>query len=251
MVQEMNQISADELFGVANSLALYVDEAPISGIASLGSMYQLATGCIALFFIFILVSRFNLFGYMIISFFSKNEKRVDIYSTSSDLNNIKIIMSLIGLALISLFAMRLTVMEEVLPMLPEMGEMSAWSIGVIALVVALLLILFERGALFVTGILCEQEKACSAIWNVKLLYFCGTIVLLTPLLILALLTEGLTMKISLYASVTVCFISSILFIKDTFLLFRAQRFSIFHWILYLCALEIFPLSLLLAPILRG
>ena len=71
------------------------------------------------------------------------------------------------------------------------------------------------------------------------------------MLILMLLSEGIVAKIALYISVAICSVSLILFIKETFLLFRAQRFSIFHWILYLCALEIFPLSLLLAPIVRG
>ncbi|MBQ5352799.1 MAG: DUF4271 domain-containing protein, partial [Alistipes sp.] len=49
----------------------------------------------------------------------------------------------------------------------------------------------------------------------------------------------------------VCMLTAlILFVKETFLFFVSQKISILHWILYLCALEIFPLSLLLAPILR-
>lgn len=251
MKEGLNQISAEELFGVASSLATYVEEAPISGIASLGPMYQLATGGVALLFIFILVRYYNIFGAIVASFFSKNENRTDFYSTSADLQNIKIFMSIAGLSLISLLAMRATAINEVHQLLPSVCNISVWMVGAIVFVATFLVILCERAALYLTGALCEQEKVCNGIWHVKLLYFSGTIVMLTPLLILALLTEGLTTKIALYASVTVCFISSILFIKDTFLLFRAQRFSIFHWILYLCALEIFPLSLLLAPILRG
>ncbi|MBP3497475.1 MAG: DUF4271 domain-containing protein, partial [Alistipes sp.] len=45
-------------------------------------------------------------------------------------------------------------------------------------------------------------------------------------------------------------IATIIFIKESFLFFVSQKISILHWILYLCALEIFPLSLILAPILR-
>ena len=89
------------------------------------------------------------------------------------------------------------------------------------------------------------------LWHMKLLYFSLSVVIISPMVILTLLTDGLVAKIALYTSAAICSLSLILFIKETFLLFRTQRFSIFHWILYLCALEIFPLSLLLAPIARG
>ncbi|MBR5885801.1 MAG: DUF4271 domain-containing protein, partial [Alistipes sp.] len=36
----------------------------------------------------------------------------------------------------------------------------------------------------------------------------------------------------------------------TFFFFVSQKISILHWFLYLCALEIFPASLILAPFLR-
>ena len=97
----------------------------------------------------------------------------------------------------------------------------------------------------------DRNDACNTIWHIKLLHFSLIIILLSPLLILVLLTEGVVARLALYTSIAVCSLTLILFVKETFLLFRAQRFSIFHWFLYLCALEFFPLSLLLAPIVRG
>ena len=87
-------------------------------------------------------------------------------------------------------------------------------------------------------------------WHIKLLHFSTSIIAVTPFVILTLLTEGVVAQIAFYISVAVSSLSLILFVKDSFLLFNTQRFSIFHWILYLCALEFFPLSLLLAPIVR-
>ena len=87
-------------------------------------------------------------------------------------------------------------------------------------------------------------------WHLKLLHFSTAIIVVTPFVILALLTEGLVAIIAFYISVAVSSVALVLFVKDSFLLFNTQRFSIFHWILYLCALEFFPLSLLLAPIVR-
>ena len=87
-------------------------------------------------------------------------------------------------------------------------------------------------------------------WHIKLLHFSTSIIAVTPFVILTLLTEGVVAQIAFYISAAVSSLSLILFVKDSFLLFNTQRFSIFHWILYLCALEFFPLSLLLAPIVR-
>lgn len=109
----------------------------------------------------------------------------------------------------------------------------------------------ERLMLYVVGAVSGRNDACNTIWHIKLLHFSLIIILLSPLLILVLLTEGVVARLALYTSIAVCSLTLILFVKETFLLFRAQRFSIFHWFLYLCALEFFPLSLLLAPIVRG
>ena len=87
-------------------------------------------------------------------------------------------------------------------------------------------------------------------WHIKLLHFSVAILVVTPFAILALLTDGVLAVIAFYISVAVSSVSLVLFVKDSFLFFNTQRFSIFHWILYLCALEFFPLSLLFAPIVR-
>lgn len=251
MLQSVEHISAEELFGTTSRLVVENGNTELSGIASLGSMYQLATGCVALLFIFILVRYFDLFRYLIISSVSKRANRSDIHIYSAEIKNIEIFTSLIGTTLIALLVMRISVMEEVQHILSPLSSLSAWAIGGTILTGILATMCGERTMLYIIGAMSERNDVCDTIWHIKLLHFSTTILILSPMLILALLTEGLVAKIALFSSVAVCSISLILFIKETFLLFRAQRFSIFHWILYLCALEIFPLSLLLAPILRG
>lgn len=251
MLQTTNYISADELFGTTSRMVVEDNLVGLSGIASLGSMYQLATGVVALLFTFILVRYFDLFRYLVLSSVSKSANRSDIHIYSSEIKNIEIITSLVGTVLIALFVMRLSVMEELRFVTSPLSLFSAWSIGGSVLAGLLAIMSGERLMLYIIGAVSGRNDACNTIWHTKLLYFCVIIIILSPMLILTLLTEGLVTQISLCISVAVCLISLILFIKETFLLFRSQRFSIFHWILYLCALEIFPLSLLLAPILRG
>ena len=251
MLQILNFIPAEEVYGAKSRLVEQVSSEPLSGIGSLGSFYQVATAIIALLFIFILVRHFDLFRHLIESSISKQKKNSDIQIFSAELKNIKHFTSLVGTLLLSLLVMRLSVEDWAAPMFAPMAEMSAWEIGGITLGAILTLMLGERILLFFVGVVSERGGLCREIWHTKLLYFSLAIVLLSPMLILGLLTDGRVANIALFVSVIVCLLSLILFIKETFLLFRTQRFSIFHWFLYLCALEIFPLSLLLAPIVRG
>ena len=251
MEQHLSPISPEELFGPASHLVAQGGDMVLSGIASLGPTYQIATGVAALLFIFILVRYFDLFRYLIISSISKKSDRSDIHIYSAEIKNIEIFTSLMGVILLSLSVMRISVIEDIRPYLSIPSTLSAWAIGAIAFVAVLATMFGERIMLYIIGAISGRNDACNTIWHIKLLHFSLIIILISPMLILLLLTEGIVAKLTFYTSVTICLISLILFIKETFLLFQTQRFSIFHWILYLCALEIFPLSLLLAPILRG
>ena len=250
-MEQLSNISAEELFGTASRLVEQAGNNTLLGIASLGGAYQVATGVVALLFIFILVRYFDLFRYLIISSFSKQSNRPDIHIYSAELKNIELFTSLMGVMLLSLLVMRLSVFDITKIFFASLHPLSVWIIGGVSLVAILATMFGERLMLYVVGAVSGRNDACNTIWHIKLLHFSLIIILLSPLLILVLLTEGVVARLALYTSIAVCSLTLILFVKETFLLFRAQRFSIFHWFLYLCALEFFPLSLLLAPIVRG
>ena len=239
------------MFGSKSQLVEEVANTSFAGISTLGGGYQAATAIAALFFIFILVRHFDLFRYLIISSFSKQSNRSDIHIYSSELKNIELTTSLMGVMLLSLLVMRLSVFDITKTFFASLHPLSVWKIGGVSLVAILATMFGERLMLYVVGAVSGRNDACNTIWHIKLLHFSLIIILLSPLLILVLLTEGVVARLALYTSIAVCSLTLILFVKETFLLFRAQRFSIFHWFLYLCALEFFPLSLLLAPIVRG
>ena len=249
--QFQNIISAEELFGVQNQLVEQAGGDTLSGIASLGVAYQGAAAAIALLFIFILVHHFALFRHLIVSYFSKQGNDSESHLFAAEIKNIKLFTSLIGSLLLSLLVMRLSVESWATPIFESLPALSIWEVGGIVLGAIILTIVVEGLMLYLVGLISERSDVCKEIWHAKNLYFSIVIIILSPMLILALLTEGTIAQSAIFASVIVCSLSLILFVKETFLLFRTQRFSIFHWFLYLCALEIFPLSLLLAPIVRG
>ena len=251
MEQIIDRIPANELFGAKNQLVNEFVDNPISGIATLGGGYQAATAVVALLFIFILVRYFDLFRYIAISALSNQGRNSDLNIIARETQSIKLVTCLNGALLLGLLMMRLSVMEWSAPLLGVGPNLSAWTVGGLTIAGVIATLLGEGILVYFTGLLSGHRDACNNIWNIKLLHFSLIVVVISPLLILALLTEGWVASVALYASAAICSLSIILFIKETFLLFRSQRFSIFHWILYLCALEIFPLSLLLAPIVRG
>ena len=249
--QIQNIISAEELFGEKNQLVEQVGGEALSGISSLGLYSPVAPAVIALLFIFISVHHFALFRHLIVSYFSKQGNNSDAPLFAAEIKNVKLFTSLVGSLLLSLLIMRLSVEPWTAPAFVAFDNLSVWEIGGISLGAILATFLVERFMLYIVGVVSERTDLCNMIWHAKHLYFSLLIILLAPMLILMLLTEGKAAEIALYISVLVCSLSLILFVKETFLLFRTQRFSIFHWFLYLCALEFFPLSLLVAPIVRG
>ena len=251
MEQILDIIPEQELFGYKNQLVSESVDNPISEIASLGGAYQVMTAVVALLFIFILVHYFDLFRFIIISSFSGQGRSDDLHIIARDTRNIKLVTCLGGAILIALLTMRVSVMDWGAPIFGVGPDLSAWSVGGLTLAGIILFLFGEGVLLYLTGQLSARSEACNNLWHMKLLYFSLSVVIISPMVILTLLTDGLVAKIALYTSAAICSLTLILFIKETFLLFRTQRFSIFHWILYLCALEIFPLSLLLAPIARG
>ena len=251
MDQILNIIPVEELFGTDSALVAQSCDAATVGVALLGSLYQVAAGVIGIFFMSIFVHFFELFRHLILSTISGKAKRSDIHIYSAEIKNIEIITSVVGTLLLSLLVMRLSVMEGVSTILAPLGHLSHWGLGGYALFAISATMAGERAMLYLVGVASDRVAACNDIWHIKLLYFSLVIIVLSPLILFALLTEGSATRVALYLSVAVCSVLSIFFLKETFSLFRAQRFSIFHWILYLCALELLPLSLLLAPIARG
>ncbi len=83
----------------------------------------------------------------------------------------------------------------------------------------------------------------------QLLFF--AIMLLCPLYTICCLASFDQAKLGIQLSIAVVFIFVLIYIRHSFLLFMRQNFSILHWILYLCGVEILPLTLVWAMAVRG
>ena len=72
----------------------------------------------------------------------------------------------------------------------------------------------------------------------------------TPFLALWLLAPAGEGKIWFWVIIIELVVSLILYLQETLSLFISKKISILHWFLYLCGVEIFPISLLILLTVR-
>ena len=80
--------------------------------------------------------------------------------------------------------------------------------------------------------------------QLRQLYFTLQNIIITPTLLLFVLCERGTGEIWFFLIVIELAITLLLYLREALNLFLSKKISILHWILYLCGVEIFPLSLL-------
>lgn len=144
--------------------------------------------------------------------------------------------AIIGLLLMAAFVVRLC--EGTLSELYGTMTLLVASLGACVGVV-----LFQSGLLQLIGRIVLMRDLTEGIIALKVLHFSVGTLLLTPPVLLLLLCPpgegwGWLFLLALMGGMVI-----FLFIKETFKLFLAKKVSIFHWFLYLCTVECFPISL--------
>ena len=102
----------------------------------------------------------------------------------------------------------------------------------------------QRGMLALTGSVTVSQPLTAMLNRVRSIYFRLTTVVLTPLLLLCALDAGSGSRTFEIAILLGGLFIAVAFLRETFLLFIAKKLSIYHWILYLCTVEVFPVSLI-------
>lgn len=245
-----NTISAEELFGAASRLVVGGEVSSWGDIASLGVLYQLVVALIAVLYLGTVVKFFDAIMFILNSFANRQVRRAGNATYISAIYNVERLMMIIGTTLIALCVIRLSIVPESYRLLAPLYSLSIWGSFGVVLGAMILLIVCEVGAIYGIGAFVGKSSVWGELLQLKQLYFSATITLIAPLVVTILLSQGTLTTLFAGVIAVICAISLIIFVKETFLLFISHKFSILHWILYLCALELFPLSLLLAPILR-
>ena len=98
--------------------------------------------------------------------------------------------------------------------------------------------------LSIVGIVTQSYGEVAALMRIRLTYFVLGTVMVAPIVLMALIGTGAGADVWLNVVCVASGVVAVLFVRESVGFFISKKVSILHWILYLCTVEILPLSLL-------
>ncbi len=243
-----DSLSAADVFGAASELALRGGTAHAAATGAGDAVLQIAALAVTLLYIYTVVRysdvvRAVMFSAVGVAPPRRGRQRHFNFAVQ---RNVEIIIAVSGAVAAAVVAVRLLGARIAETGLAADVSVMAYSVaaGLAALAV------FEYSAVRVVGFISERSDVCMQILQLKLLHFAAAAAAVLPFGMVFLFAAQSVATACFYIMAGLCSVSAILFAKESFSLFISQRVSILYWILYLCIVELFPVSLLLAPILR-
>ncbi len=251
IVAAPSPLTAAEAFGAASERVTAVAAAPEMWAPVESTLFQVAVSALAIFYIIIAVY----FGELILYYLSltlgggtTSRRRPAQHSASGERGNCEAFLAIAGFMMIALAGVRFggRWIVGAIPLLD-----GTWRLFGAGLAAILALAAMQYGILRLFGMASGHDTLFAELRTVKLRHFATATALLLPAVTIALLARPYAAALWLRVLGALCSILVLLFTKETFSLFKGQKVSILHWILYLCTVEAFPISLLLAPVLRA
>ncbi|MFQ7386674.1 MAG: DUF4271 domain-containing protein [Alistipes sp.] len=104
--------------------------------------------------------------------------------------------------------------------------------------------IFQRGVVRLAGAVTLSQPFISQVVLLKRTYFTLAVIVTSPVLLLFALCPRGTGGVWFCIIVIELIVTAILYLREVLNLFISKKVSILHWILYLCIVEVFPVSLL-------
>ena len=127
------------------------------------------------------------------------------------------------------------------------GRFSFATAALLSLTVSALFLLvigYQWSLLRLVGALTLTQPLITQLRQLRKLYFSGAVVVVTPALLLFTLCPQPASLLWFGLIVIELAVTLFLYVRETLTLFLSKKVSIIHWILYLCSVELFPVSLL-------
>lgn len=114
-----------------------------------------------------------------------------------------------------------------------------------------IVVLYQHLVLRSAGAITVSRPFILQLLQLRRTYFALIVVGVAPVLLLFILCPPHSGGIWFHVVLLESAIALILYLKESLSLFLSKNFSILHWFLYLCAVELFPISLLWLSLTRG
>ena len=105
-------------------------------------------------------------------------------------------------------------------------------------------VLFQLATVRMAGAVTLSQPFISQVVLLKRTYFTLAVIVTSPVLLLFALCPRGTGGVWFCIIVIELIVTAILYLREVLNLFISKKVSILHWILYLCIVEVFPVSLL-------
>lgn len=244
-----DSLSAADVFGAMSEIALRSEAVHAAATGAGGAVLQLVALAVALLYIYTVVRYSDVVMAILLSTVgvTPSKRGGQRYYNFALLRNVEIVVALSGIVAAAVVAVRIIGSPTTQVSLPTGAP--AYACMAVAGIAAL--VLSEYSAVRIVGSVSGRKDVCASILQIKLRHFSAAVAFVLPTGMLFIFAAPNVAGACFYIMAAQCFISAILFAKETFSLFIAERVSILYWILYLCTLEVFPVSVLLAPVMRA
>lgn len=242
-------LSAADVFGAMSEIALRSGSAYTASAVAGDAVLQFAALAVALLYIYTVVRYSDVVMAILFSTVGVTPSKGggQRHYNFALMRNVEIVVALAGAVAAAVVAVRIVGSPATQASLPAGAPAAACMI----MAGIALLALAEYSAVRIVGSVSGRKDVCSSILQIKLRHFSAAVAFVLPTGMLFIFAAPSVAGVCFYIMAAQCFISAILFAKETFSLFIAERVSILYWILYLCTLEVFPVSILLAPVMRA
>jgi hypothetical protein len=107
----------------------------------------------------------------------------------------------------------------------------------------LLVIIAQSVILTTVGVVTQSLSMVTALFRIRLVYFVLGVVLAAPIFLTAMIGSGESSQMWMNLGLVTGAATLLLYARESIELFISKKVSILHWILYLCAVEILPFTL--------
>lgn len=137
--------------------------------------------------------------------------------------------------------------ESIAALLPK------WFLPLVCLAVSgviIMVILYQRAVLYAAGSITLSGRFVHMLLHLKKIHFTLLAIVVSPTLLLYSSMHGISDTVFMYVSGIEAILIMCLFLYKSCILFVGQKISILYWFLYLCIVELFPISLIVSILLR-
>ncbi|MBQ3149346.1 MAG: DUF4271 domain-containing protein [Alistipes sp.] len=155
---------------------------------------------------------------------------------------------LLGAAFVGVLAMLSIVGEHTMRVGLTQDVMMA--VPLIAVAVFLVVIVFQYIELLIVGVVIRSLPEVFAIMRLRLTYFVFFTVIAAPILLISQMGQAESYEVWGSLGLVATFLSLMLYLRESLQFFISKKISILHWFLYLCTVEILPLTFLWQLVVR-